>query len=112
MVEVPAGGQPAVKMSRSSGTAWGSTVAISAVLIAVDLLLLGRRGGRVSTRDAALWSAFYIAVALGVGAVFGVLAGWESGTQHFAAYVVEESLSIDNVFVFVMVLGGFSEPEQ
>ena len=61
-------------------------------------------------RSAAVWSVIYIAVALVFGLVLGLLAGWDLGTQFLAGYVVERSLSVDNLFVFVIIMGTFAVP--
>ena len=63
-------------------------------------------------RSAAIWSVVYVAVALVFGSVLGLLAGWDLGTQFLAGYVVERSLSVDNLFVFVIILGTFAVPAE
>jgi len=93
-----------------SDLAWGATVAVVVLLLSFDLVLLGRRKHAVRSREAIVWSLLYIAIALLFGLVFGLLAGWGLGTQYFAAYVVEKSLSVDNLFVFVVIVGTFSVP--
>ena len=55
---------------------------------------------------------FYIAVAVVFGLVVGWMAGWEFGTQYFAGYLVEKSLSVDNLFVFVIIMTTFAVPER
>ena len=52
----------------------------------------------------------YITVAVLFGAAFGVLNGWDLGGQSFTGYVVEKSLSVDNLFVFVLIIGSFAVP--
>ena len=64
----------------------------------------------MSTPRAAAWSLIYIAAAVLFGVALGLSAGWDLGTQFFAGYVVEKSLSIDNLFVFVMIIATFSVP--
>ena len=54
----------------------------------------------------------YVAVALAFGVVLGPVAGWDLGGQYFAGYVVEKSLSIDNLFVFVVIIATFSVPRR
>jgi len=71
-----------------------------------------RRSDAISFRQAVGWSLFYIAVALVFGVVLGALAGWDLGTQYFAGYVVEKSLSIDNLFVFVIIISTFAVPAE
>ena len=59
-----------------------------------------------------MWSVFYIAVAIGFGVVFGSIAGWEFGGEYFAGYIVEKSLSVDNLFVFVIIMSTFAVPDE
>jgi tellurite resistance protein TerC len=94
-----------------SFTAWAATLGLIAALFATDLLAAGRRDGPVPFGAAVAWSVFYVAVALAFGAVFGVLAGWDYGGQYFAGYLVEKSLSVDNLFVFVVIFTTFAVPE-
>ncbi len=93
-------------------TAWAATIAAIGVLLTLDLLISGRRTGAVSFREAVSWSVFYIAVALVFGVVFALLAGWDFGAQYFAGYIVEKSLSVDNLFVFVVIMSAFAVPEE
>ncbi|MGE5635914.1 MAG: TerC/Alx family metal homeostasis membrane protein, partial [Nocardioidaceae bacterium] len=95
-----------------SAVAWLATIGSIAALLAIDLLLSGRRPHAVELREAAAWSTFYVAVAIGFGVLFGVLAGWELGAQYFAGYVVEKSLSVDNLFVFVIIMSTFAVPAE
>jgi tellurite resistance protein TerC len=60
--------------------------------------------------EAAAWSAFYISAALLFGVAFAVIAGWDLGVQYFAGYAVEKSLSVDNLFVFVIIMSTFAVP--
>ncbi len=92
--------------------AWAGTLALIAGLFAVDLFLSGRRPHAVEFREAVGWSIFYIAVALVFGVAFGALAGWDYGAQYFAGYVVEKSLSVDNLFVFVVIMTTFAVPRE
>jgi tellurite resistance protein TerC len=58
------------------------------------------------------WSIFYVAVAIAFGVVVGVLAGWDYGAQYFAGYIVEKSLSVDNLFVFLIIMTSFAVPAE
>jgi tellurite resistance protein TerC len=91
---------------------WAVTLALIAGLLALDWLLLGRRPHEVRFDEAVRWSVFYIAVALLFGVVFGLLEGWDLGAQYFAGYVVEKSLSMDNLFVFVIIMSTFTVPAE
>ena len=66
----------------------------------------------VGFREATLASLFYIGVAIGFGTVFGAIAGWDFGSEYFAGYIVEKSLSVDNLFVFVVVMTTFAVPAE
>jgi tellurite resistance protein TerC len=93
-------------------TAWALTLVLIVGLLGLDWLLLGRRPHKVTLGEAIRWSLFYIAVAVTFGIAFGLIAGWDLGTQYFAGYIVEKSLSVDNLFVFVIIIGAFSVPAE
>ena len=89
---------------------WLATVAGILVLIALDFVTVSRNPHDVQFREAALWSIFYIGVAVAFGVGVWVVAGSDFGTEYFAAYLVEKSLSVDNLFVFVIILTQFAVP--
>ena len=91
---------------------WVATLGLIAGLLAVDLFVSGRRPHAVGFREAVGWSLFYIAIAVLFGVAFGVVAGWDFGAQYFAGYVVEKSLSVDNLFVFVIIMSTFAVPAE
>jgi len=92
---------------------WAATIAGILALLALDLFASGgRRAHAVGFREAVAWSLFYIAVAVAFGIGFGVVAGWDYGAEYFAGYVVEKSLSVDNLFVFVIILSTFAVPAE
>jgi tellurite resistance protein TerC len=92
--------------------AWAATLGLIAALFAIDLLVAGRRPHAVGFREATAWSLFYIGVAVAFGVVFGVVAGWDHGAEYFAGYIVEKSLSVDNLFVFVVIMATFAVPRE
>ena len=93
-------------------TGWAVTVGLVLVLLAIDLTLAITRPHEVGFREAVGWSVFYIALAVGFGLVFASVAGWESGGEYFAGYIVEKSLSVDNLFVFVVIMTTFAVPAE
>jgi tellurite resistance protein TerC len=95
-----------------SSLAWGLTIGLIVVLLALDLVLGAVRPHRIGFGEAARWSAFYIAVALGFGAVLAFWAGPSYSAQYFAGYLVEKSLSVDNLFVFLIIMTAFKVPAQ
>jgi tellurite resistance protein TerC len=89
---------------------WAATIAAIAGLLSLDWLLLrGDRRG-IAFAQAVRWSVLYVVVSLAFGVVFGAIAGWDLGTQYFAGYIVEKSLSVDNLFVWVIIIGAFAVP--
>lgn len=95
-----------------STTLWLSTVGLVVALLALDLVLAAARPHAVGFREAVAQSVFYIAVALGFGVVLALVVGGEAGTQYFAGYLVEKSLSVDNLFVFVIIMTAFAVPAK
>jgi TerC family integral membrane protein len=95
-----------------TATAWVVTIALIIVLLGVDLAVGALRPHAVGFAEATAWSVFYIAVALAFGVVLGLIAGWEFGTQYLAGYIVEKSLSVDNLFVFVVIMSTFAVPQE
>jgi tellurite resistance protein TerC len=93
-------------------TAWIATTGLIVALLLGDLALSARRAHAVSFRAAVAQSLFYIGVAIAFGVVFGTIAGWDYGAQYFAGWVVEKSLSIDNLFVFAIILTTFAVPAE
>ncbi|WP_344158536.1 TerC/Alx family metal homeostasis membrane protein [Kribbella yunnanensis] len=99
-------------MLELSGTTWAITIGLIVVLLAVDLLLAAIRPHRVGFKEAAAWSVFYVAVAIAFGLWFMSQYGGDFGAQYFAGYIVEKSLSVDNLFVFVIIMTTFAVPEE
>ena len=89
---------------------WAATLAVIAGLLLLDWVVLGRRSLTVGLADAARWSVFYVAVSVAFGVVFGLLNGSDLATQYLTGYLVELSLSVDNLFVFVIIIGSFAVP--
>ena len=99
-------------MLEISTLGWIVTIAVIVGLLALDLVLAAAKPHAVGFKEAIAWSVFYIAVAIAFGFVFMYFAGGDFGTQYFAGYIVEKSLSVDNLFVFVIIMTTFAVPEQ
>jgi tellurite resistance protein TerC len=95
-----------------SGLTWGVTIALILGLLAVDLVLAAMRPHKVGFKEALAWSLFYIGVAIAFGVWFAAAYGGDAGTQYFAGWIVEKSLSVDNLFVFVIIMTTFAVPER
>ena len=90
--------------------AWAAFVAFVLVLLALDLFVFHRNAHEVSVREAALSSAFWVALGLSFGGLLWAVRGGTVAGEYFAGYLIEKSLSVDNVFVFVMIFSFFSVP--
>lgn len=93
-------------------TAWALTVGFIIFLLAIDLVIGALKPHAVHIKEATAWSVGYIAIALLFGLVVGQVWGWEFGSQYYAGYLVEKSLSIDNLFVFIIIMTTFAVPEK
>jgi tellurite resistance protein TerC len=89
---------------------WAITAAILAFLVILDFVTVSKTPHEVKFREAASWSVFYILVALAFGGFVWWEFGSRFGTEYFAAYLVEKSLSVDNLFVFAIILAQFAVP--
>lgn len=91
---------------------WGITLGAIVALIVVDLFTVSAKPHEVKFKEAASWSLFYIGVAIAFGVWVFQAYGSVFGTEYFAAYLVEKSLSVDNLFVFVIILAQFAVPSE
>ena len=89
---------------------WSLTVGAILLLVVVDLLTVSAKPHEVKFKEAASWSIFYIGLAIAFGIWVWAQYGDQKGTEFFAAYLVEKSLSVDNLFVFVIILAQFAVP--
>ncbi|MET1065780.1 MAG: TerC/Alx family metal homeostasis membrane protein, partial [Arthrobacter sp.] len=89
----------------------GSFVVLGLIL-AIDLLLVLKRPHEPSMKEAGLWVSFYIALALVFAGAMFAFTGPEYGGQFIAGWVTEYSLSIDNLFVFIIIMARFSVPRK
>lgn len=89
----------------------GSFVVLGIILL-VDLLLVVKRPHEPSMKEAGLWVAFYVTLALVFAGAMFAFAGPEYGSQFIAGWVTEYSLSIDNLFVFIIIMARFSVPRK
>jgi tellurite resistance protein TerC len=89
---------------------WAVTLLGIAGLIVMDFVTVSRKPHEVMFKEAMLWSIFYVGIAIAFGIAMWVWQGSDIGTQYFAAYLVEKSLSVDNLFVFIIILTQFAVP--
>ena len=95
-------------------TLWGwigFNVVVLAIL-ALDLGFLHNRNEKVSVREAATWSAVWVALSLSFALAIYLTMGKESGLEFLTGYLIEYALSVDNIFVFVLIFSYFNVPEK
>jgi tellurite resistance protein TerC len=97
-------------VSVGSPAAWVGFIAFVVVMLALDLGVFHRKAHEVGFREALTWSAVWMGLAL----VFNVGVWWkfgsQSGLEFLTGYLIEKSLSIDNIFVFVVIFGALGIP--
>ena len=87
--------------------AWQLTIGLIVLLLLVDYFFHVRTAHVPTLKEAALWTAAYVGIALLFGVAVLVYGGAERGAEYFAGYVTEKALSVDNVFVFLFILTRF-----
>lgn len=97
---------------RTSPWFWIGFHALIFGVLALDLGVFHRRARVVGAREAAIWTAVWVALALAFAGVIGVVEGGPSVLTFLTGYVIEESLSIDNIFVIVLVFAYFRIPAE
>lgn len=92
------------------GTAaiWAALVAAILVFLAIDFLLFGRRG--ITFRSSVAWSVVWLALGLSFTFVMGAWQGSGAAGEYLSGYLIERSLSIDNIFVFALIFASFAVP--
>ncbi|MFG1923844.1 TerC family protein [Cryptosporangium sp. NPDC048952] len=90
---------------------WAATIAGLAIIVAIDIWH-ARRPHHVGFKEATTWSVIYIALAILFGIGVMIFGGTEPGTEFFAGWLIEKSLSVDNLFVFAVILGTFGVPDK
>ncbi|HAS12126.1 MAG TPA: hypothetical protein DCS55_16665 [Acidimicrobiaceae bacterium] len=94
------------------GWVWAAFAALVVVLLLVDLVVVHKDAHVVTTKEAAIESAVWISIGLLFGLVLLVWQGGDAAGEYYAGYLIEKSLSIDNVFVWALVMSYFAVPQQ
>jgi tellurite resistance protein TerC len=91
-----------------SATVWEVTIAVLLAVLAFDLALaVIRRNKETSIKEATAWTVFYVSAAIAFGYSLGVWNTTQSRNEFFAGWITEYSLSIDNLFIFILILARF-----
>lgn len=99
-----------MQTTKASPEQWLLLIIGIGVLLIIDFFVIRSRGGEMSFRGAALASIFWVGVALAFFGITLLTEGAASGEAFLAGYLIEKSLSLDNVFVFLLILNSFAIP--
>ena len=91
---------------------WGALLTFITVLLMVDLFVFHRKAHAASTKEAAIESAVWISIGLAVGLVFLAMHGSAAAGEYYAGFLIEKSLSVDNVFVWALIFSYFMVPRE
>lgn len=91
---------------------WGLTIAAIGALLAFDFFFHVRQAHIPTLREAAVWSAIYVGIAIVFGLGVLYFSGSTYGGEYFAGYVTEKALSVDNLFVFLIIMASFKVPRE
>lgn len=89
---------------------WLATVGGFLLLLAIDLVIVDHKPHEVTTGEAAKWVVFYVGCAVLFGAGVWFFAGHDPGVEFFTGYITEYSLSVDNLFIFMIIMASFKVP--
>ncbi|MBX3161767.1 MAG: TerC family protein [Deltaproteobacteria bacterium] len=96
--------------SVGSPALWGAFLAFVAVFLALDLGVFNRKPHEITVKEAAVWSAVWVSLALAFNVFVGLKWGWHVGQQFLTGYLIEKALSVDNLFVFYVIFAAFRIP--
>ncbi len=92
--------------------AWAAFAGFILAMLTLDLLVLHRRAREVPAAEAAAWSALWVAAGLGFGALLWLWRGGDVAQAYLASYLIEKSLSLDNIFIFAVIFSAFAIPPR
>lgn len=92
--------------------AWLALVAAITAMLVIDLLLVHRTAHVITIKEASIESAIWISIGLLFGVVMIVWQGGQAATEYYAGFLIEKSLSVDNVFVWAVIFSFFAVPRQ
>jgi tellurite resistance protein TerC len=91
---------------------WWTTIIVTTSVLLFDVIIIGRRPHEPSTKEVSIALSVYIGLAIIFGLAVWYFAGHDYGTQFFAGWLTEYSLSVDNLFIFIIIMAKFGVPRQ
>ncbi|WP_237235974.1 TerC family protein [Rothia nasimurium] len=95
-----------------TGLQWGVTIAFILALLAYDFFFHVRKAHEPTIKEAAIWSAVYVGIALLFGLVILFWDGPQFAAEYYGGYITEKALSVDNLFVFLIIMASFRVPRE
>ena len=93
-----------------TGFTWAVTIAVIIGLVIFDYFFHVRKSHTPTIKEAAIWSAIYVGLALAFGLVFFILGDTDYAVEYYAGFITEKALSVDNLFVFMIIMTSFNVP--
>lgn len=91
---------------------WTITIAVTLAVLLADILILGRRPHEPSRRECVGWLSFYVLLAVAFGLWVWHFHGDQYGLEFYAGWLTEYSLSVDNLFIFIIIMASFKVPKE
>ena len=95
-----------------NGLTWGLTITLIVGLLAFDYFAHVRKAHTPTIREAAIWSGIYVGLALLFGLVFFAVGDTQHAVEYYTGYLLEKALSVDNLFVFLVIMASFRVPRE
>lgn len=89
---------------------WAGVIGFIVIMLLIDLLIFQREAHEVSMSEAIKWSCFWVFCGLAFGGIIFLIGGSKPAGEYMAGYLIEKSLSIDNIFIFALILSYFAVP--
>ena len=91
---------------------WWLTIGVTTVVLLIDIVVIGRRPHEPSNKEVGIALGVFVGMAVAFGIGVWVFAGHQYGAEFFAGWLTEYSLSVDNLFIFLIIMGKFGVPKQ
>jgi tellurite resistance protein TerC len=91
---------------------WWTTIIVTSAILLFDVVIVGRRPHEPSMKEVSAYLSVYVGLAIAFGVGVWALAGHQYGTEFFAGWLTEYSLSVDNLFIFIIIMAKFAVPKE
>jgi tellurite resistance protein TerC len=91
---------------------WWTTIIVTSAILLFDVVVVGRKPHEPSMKEVSAYLSVYVGMAIAFGIGVWVLAGHQYGTEFFAGWLTEYSLSVDNLFIFIIIMAKFAVPKD